>query len=93
MEDRITANTTTLETVGIMSEGNPGALRVCLELIKSKNSILLLHLDGLRIYGSDIWLCYKDICNLDINLLSKTIIDGNIKRKLNELKLGFSSIK
>ena len=59
-----------------LSEGNPGALTVCMELHSmepeiDKDSALqgigsLLSLDTYSIYGADIWMLYKDVCGEDI---------------------------
>ena len=55
-----------------LCEGNPGALRVCMELFKGAEQIdpgsfhagfaSLLMLDTLKIYGPRIWMLYKDVC-------------------------------
>ena len=59
-----------------MSEGNPGALTVLIgvlnncEKIDPDNSMgglgVILSLDTLNIYGSKIWMLFKDVCNSDI---------------------------
>jgi hypothetical protein len=59
-----------------LSEGNPGALTVLLELFRREPTIdpdsafpqigTLLAFDDLGIYGSKIWICYKDVCGSDI---------------------------
>ena len=59
-----------------MSEGNPGALRVCLEIYTLDPEIdpgssmpglfPLLRLDAMEIYGSEIWMLYKDVCGCDV---------------------------
>jgi len=59
-----------------MAEGNPGALNVCMQLIKN-NAIVdprsalgpfgtILSLDSCGIYGPRIWMLYKDVCKQDI---------------------------
>lgn len=90
-KNRITLNMTIQDTIVAMVEGNPGALNVCMELIKvsSLGILTLLHLDDMEIYGSDIWLCYKDICKEDIKLLEGKVADRTVKRELSELKLKF----
>ncbi len=53
-----------------LAEGNPGAIRVCTEIYTKGAEIdpdcrPLLHLlgfDTLEIYGSRIWMLYKDVC-------------------------------
>lgn len=59
-----------------MSDGNPGAISVMMQLIKESESIdpdaamgplaHILDLDSYGIYGSHIWILYKDICGEDI---------------------------
>lgn len=69
-----------------MSEGNPGAMNVCVQLLETSaktdpDSVLgslssLLSLDILGIYGSDIWKLYKDVCGEDI-IDTVTILRGH----------------
>ena len=64
--------TDTIEDVLIkLAEGNPGGLSVCLQIMKESAQIdpdcafpllPLLSFDTLRIYGSRIWMLYKDVC-------------------------------
>ena len=54
---------------------NPGAISVIMNILKNGSSIdpycpplmYLLHLDGLNIYGSHIWMLYKDVCRENLN--------------------------
>lgn len=65
-----------LDMVMAMSEGNPGAVRVMMELYESEPTIDpdscwkglggWFGLDSLDIYGSKIWMLYKDVCGQDI---------------------------
>ena len=55
-----------------LSEGNPGALNVMMQMLSGTAKIdpdaalgpfaHLLNLDTFGIYGSKIWILYKDIC-------------------------------
>lgn len=55
-----------------LSEGNPGAVRVCCECVQKGAEIdkdsawgsfgALLALDGCGVYGSRIWMLYKHVC-------------------------------
>ena len=85
---RINLKMNLIEAIIALSEGNPGAVTVCSRLVKEVEHgiITLCHLDDMEIYGSDIWLCYKDICKMDINLLLKRIRSREIKKELEELK-------
>lgn len=59
-----------------MSEGNPGAAMVLQQILSSDESIdpdsafgnlgSILTLDQCEVYGSKIWVLYKDICDQDI---------------------------
>lgn len=61
-------DTTLMDTLVIMSEGNPGALRVIMDLCKSvKDFFLILGLDDMNIRGWQIWVGYKDFCKSDMN--------------------------
>ena len=72
MNERITGNDTTESMLKKMSEGNPGGLRVCIDILTHTpkfdptNAIggigPILLLDTLGIYGSRIWMLYKDVC-------------------------------
>ena len=69
---RIEGQDTVQDMVIKLSEGNPGALRVCIDITENGGSIdpdgftggtgLLLLLDSLSLYGSKIWMLYKDVC-------------------------------
>lgn len=60
-----------------MSEGNPGAVTVCLQIMKEASQIdpddamggigPILSLDTLGLYGSKIWMLYKDVCDHDLS--------------------------
>ena len=55
---------------------NPGALNVCMNLLKDGDTIdpqaafggmsHLLNLDSYNIYGHRIWMLYKDVCHEDL---------------------------
>lgn len=60
-----------------MCEGNPGALEVLMGLmthrfVSTSGAILLLWLDLCGIYGSEIWILFKDKCHSDWILLERT---------------------
>ena len=70
---RITLEDTEMSAVMKLSEGNPGALNVCIRLLKESGSIdtddflgglgTLLSLYTENVYGPNIWMLYKDVCN------------------------------
>lgn len=65
-------NTTPMDIVIALAEGNPDALRVCVDLMQQSpeldpDSALgglgpLFSLDNLDCYGPRIWTFYKDVC-------------------------------
>ena len=71
MAERITLDMNLQQVVMALGEGNPGALTVCCQLLKEGARIdplawdpvcNLLDLDTMGIYGSRIWILYKDVC-------------------------------
>lgn len=59
-----------------ISEGNPGALTVCLGILEHGEKIdpdnamggigAILSLDTLQLYGSKIWMLFKDVCGKEL---------------------------
>ena len=87
-KERIKLTDTTMGVVIKMSEGNPGAMNVLMEMLNSKIDIdnafgglgSILSLDSYGIYGTDIYILFNDICESD---LAKTIA------VLRSVQLGF----
>jgi len=60
-----------------MSDGNPGGASVIMKILKDGRMIdpqsydgsisAMLNLDSNEIYGSRIWMLYKDVCKENIN--------------------------
>lgn len=73
-KDRIQLGHSSLDTLHELSEGNPGALTVCMQLLQSKHdpdNFLgglgnLLSMDTNGVYGSNIWILFKDCCGQQI---------------------------
>lgn len=73
-----------------MGEGNPGAITVMARLVKANPLIdpdcafgdwgALISLDALDIYGSRIWMLYKDVCKESL---------GNTLAVMRAVQLGF----
>lgn len=97
-----------------MSEGNPGGLTVLMQLLKDSPRIdpdaamgplaHIFNLDSYGIYGSHIWILFKDICGQDITktitvlrsvqmgLLSQSKVTGairNVEEHQFDKSLGF----
>lgn len=76
MKTRISLNDSTIDVVVKMAEGNPGAAVVMREILEKGSSIdpenlmggmgSILYLDTFNIYGSRIWMLYKDVCKQNI---------------------------
>jgi hypothetical protein len=73
---RITLNMSYVDMVYAITNGNAGAIDVCAGALKRSHEIdpdnvmggvgILLDFDRMRIYGSDIWTLFKDVCGGDI---------------------------
>jgi hypothetical protein len=68
----------TIETlVTKMSDGNPGAIQVCIEILAKSSKIDpqgiplagIMYLDSMGIYGPNIWMLFKDVCRENIALM------------------------
>ncbi len=60
MREKIQLTDTTLDLVTKMSEGNPGALSVLMDMVTSGHTLVILSLDDMNIRGSQIWVGWKD---------------------------------
>lgn len=72
MGNRIKLQDSIADAVVKMVEGNPGAVNVLAQLIKKEDGLGFVQcckLDDYGIYGSRIWMCYKDLCGQDIDKL------------------------
>lgn len=73
---RIKLGQTLMNAIMVLGEGNPGAITVLLRIMKEGEDIdpdsalgslgPLLALDNNDIYGSNIWVLYKDVCGEDL---------------------------
>ena len=72
---RITMTDTGITVIPKLSDGRPGAINVMCAMLKEGQQIdpdgmggigALLMLDSHGIYGSDIWLLYRDICKQNL---------------------------
>lgn len=70
---RINYNMSAIQMLVAMADGNPGAVSVMTQMLQKGNEIdpeamlggglmAILDLDTMGVYGSDIWVLYKDIC-------------------------------
>lgn len=73
---RIQVNHSLQDIIIKMADGNPGAIRVLMELISNAERIdpqdmfgplgPLLSLDTLDVYADRIWMFYKDVCRCNL---------------------------
>ena len=66
---------TPVKIITEMSEGNPGAMTVVMQLMDLGNKgefkaiTTLLFLDTLEVYGSRLYMLWNDCCDRDINVM------------------------
>ena len=73
-KEKIKLTDSLLDIMMKMSGGNPGALRVLMEILECDEGLLrILDLDNMGIYGSQIWVGYKNHCGSDIEKLIELI--------------------
>lgn len=78
---------TILDTLILMSEGNPGAAQVLAEISKQKNGLTaILLLDDMNIRGTQIWVGFKDYCREDTLKFMNCIFskDAEMVKKIND---------
>jgi hypothetical protein len=62
-KNRIQPTDTGMVALLKVCEGNPGAITVCTHFVKLTDSLMAIQtFDSLGIYGSRIWMLYKDVC-------------------------------
>ena len=85
--NRITLDMTVQDAMYALSEGNVGAVTALAEIVKHSDMgiIDLCHLDDAGIYGSVIWLGYKDVCNFDVPLFVKKIRERTLLKDIEKL--------
>ena len=76
--NRIELSDTIQDAIVKLSEGNPGAINVMMNMLQSGDEIdpdsafggfgNILSLDTHGIYGSRIWMLFKDVCRENINV-------------------------
>ena len=79
---RLQANQTIKDAIIIMCDGNPGALNVLFTMVDNdleRGCINARYLDEMGIYGPDIWICFKDICDQDFDILNQLIENPILK--------------
>jgi len=104
---RIQPTDTLQEGIVKMVDGNPGAVTVCVELLKFNERIqpeggkmggmvYILALDEFEIYGSRIWMLFKDVCGEDIRKMAVVLVarsHGLITQKELDLAINGTGLK
>lgn len=67
-KDRVKVHMDIAEIITVLSDGNPGAVSVLIKWLETDPLALMgiLTLDSKRLYGSRIWVVYKDVCGEDL---------------------------
>lgn len=84
-QDRIKLDHTPMDMMLALCEGNPGALSVCMDIQKANGGDViglcadLIYLDAAGIYGSDIWIAFKDYCGQDIRAFIDRLRSGELR--------------
>lgn len=87
---RINLDMVPVEAIVKMAEGNPGATHVMAQLLKPdlvEGFMDICRLDDLELYGSDIWLAYKDVCRMDIEKLRERLRNNYHQLRRDVLKV------
>lgn len=77
MKEKIQLTDSIQDVIFKLSAGNPGAITVCLSILKNGAQIdpdnmfgglgALLSLDTLGLYGPKIWMLFKDVCKENLS--------------------------
>lgn len=85
---------TLLDVLTKLSQGNPGALSVLCQILKEDQEngdgtlvFQLLKLDTLGIYGSLIWMLYKDTFRYNIRALMFALRHNRLEKVIKRKKL------
>lgn len=76
--EAINLSDSTQSVIVKMSEGNPGALTVLVDMLKTQDPTALMNilsLDDMNIRGSQIWVGYKDHCGSDMDKFIQAVKD------------------
>ena len=81
-----------VEIVKAMGERNPGGISVMTDIYRSTDVVtlsMIAHwLDLAGIYGSDIWVGYKDHCNHDLAMFIECVsnADPDMLKTINDYR-------
>ncbi len=74
-KEKLTLNMDPMEMIMTMSEGNPGAINVLMEMMRNPRSFMdILLCDSLDIRGSKLYMLHNDCCRSDTNKFNRTLM-------------------
>ena len=72
--EKIKSDMSVYDVIDVMSEGNPGAMRVIMEILQDQTGFLkLLSLDSLDIRGVKLYMLYNDCCGRNMKKFKRTL--------------------
>lgn len=82
---KLTITDTLQDIVLKLAANNPGAMRVLFELMRfhEDGKLMILKFDDFEIYGSLIWLCWKDLLNYDTAKLFELLRTDKLKEAIS----------
>lgn len=73
--EKITSDMSIMDMMMTMSEGNPGALTVLMQMMQDPRGFMdILLLDTLDIRGSKVWMLYSDSCDKNTGKFNRTLM-------------------
>lgn len=73
--EKLRGNSTIEDMIYVMSEGNPGAIAILAQMMKSDRGIMnVLLCDSLNIRGTHLYTLYSDCCDKSINKFNRTLM-------------------
>lgn len=73
--EKITSDMNMMDMMMVMSEGNPGALNILMQMMQNPRSMMdIFLLDSLDIRGSKIWMLYSDSCSKNPGKFNRTLM-------------------
>ena len=86
-ENRIGLNDSVMESVVKLVEGSPGAMAALMDVMEHDDGLMaLLWLDDGGIYGPDIWVLYKDMCDHDVQCFVDKALNGVTLEEIRETR-------
>ena len=72
--EKIKSDMSVYDVIRVMSEGNPGAMKVIMDILQDSTGFLkLLSLDSMDIRGPRLYMLYNDCCDRNMKKFNRTI--------------------